>query len=522
MISDPITQFTTAELKLIEQMNAQLTHDTALAKLKELLQVAVEIELATIPIYLYTYYSIDRTRFSGAHMRETDIFANKAGGAVMSVAVEEMLHMSLSSNILYSLGQMPQLYLRAPQSYPAPLPFHNPQGPKGPNGGTDVRIPLAKLTYEQLWHFLQIEYPEAPDATPQDSDWDSIGQVYSYIRCLIACAHLTDADFTQGPQPHQIQGFNYSPNNTDTVHPSGKFDPWKAAPNPAIPNPPPGSDPLPSASDAAVYSNAADSHAGPAELITIGSKQDAYFAIDTVCDQGEGYSQPGLPTQEYDDQSKSELSHYYKFLTIQAQFDRFEHYVEQLPANPAPPAPVTPTMTEAGLAADKVVFDYPDNPMTADYPTEFQPISNFCNGVFQYMLVLTETLFLVPPEEQKLFFNEGMHRSMIWVLDKYIQGMRKVSIPSGKFAGKSFACTFENLDLGTREASFATLRDLGTEAIAAANALAAADKTKYGSLASNVTYYVDQTFGVTDGTTKFMPLPDVKDFWNGDTPVSNG
>jgi len=357
MTSDPITQFTAAEKTLIDQFNTSLTHKTALEKLKSMLQIAVDIELATIPIYLYTYYSIDRTRFSGENMRDTDIFANKAGGMVMSVAVEEMLHMSLSANILFSLGTMPLIYLRAPKSYPTPLPYHNPTGPSGPNHGTDVSIPLAKLTYEQLWHFLQIEYPEAEDATPQDSDWDSIGQVYSYIRCLIACDHLTDADFTNGAQANQIQSFNYSPNNTDTVHPSGKFDPWKPAPNPDTPNPPTGSDTHPSASAAAVYSNSADSHAGPAELVTVSSKQDAYIAIDTVCDQGEGYSQPGLPTQSTDDPSKTELSHYYKFLTIQAQFDRFKTYIEQLPANPAPPPPVSPTMTEALLASDKVVFD---------------------------------------------------------------------------------------------------------------------------------------------------------------------
>ncbi|PNB52541.1 hypothetical protein C1X73_33060, partial [Pseudomonas sp. FW305-130] len=114
---------------------------------------------------------------------DSQLYANKAGGIIMSVAVEEMLHMSLSSNILWSMGVMPQLYGKAPGAYPTGLPYHNPQGPAGPDGKTAVQIPLGKLSFEQLWHFLQIEYPEQWNAPPQDSNWDTIGQFYSYIRC---------------------------------------------------------------------------------------------------------------------------------------------------------------------------------------------------------------------------------------------------------------------------------------------------------------------------------------------------
>ena len=210
----------------------------------------------------------------------------------MSVAVEEMLHMSLSSNILFSMGVMPQLYGKAPAAYPTGLPYHRPKGPAGPNGATAVLIPLAKLSFEQLWHFLQIEYPEAWDALPQDRNWQTIGQFYSYIRCLLSTKFVTDADFQHGPARPAIQPYNYSPNNVDTVYPSGKFDPWKPAP----PEPTPGwaqSDSYPSAAAAAVYPDSADSHAGPTELVTVRSRRDAAEAIDTICDQGEGDPVPG-------------------------------------------------------------------------------------------------------------------------------------------------------------------------------------------------------------------------------------
>jgi len=143
-------------------------------------------------------------------------------------------------------------------------------------------------------------------------------------------------------------------------------------------------------------------------------------------------------------------------------------------------------------------------------------------AIVQYMLILTETLYLVPPAEQRLFFNEGMHRSMIWVLDKFIQTMRKVSVPSGLYKGKAFACTFENIDIGSRENSFLALTDLGDKAVAAAKTLAQKDSAKYKSFASNVAYYVNSALTATDSEGASMHLPDVKDFWNGDTPVSNG
>ena len=58
----------------------------------------------------------------------------------MSVAVEEMLHMSLSSNILFAMGVAPQMYRKAPKKYPTGLPYHRPKGPPGPDGKTAVLV----------------------------------------------------------------------------------------------------------------------------------------------------------------------------------------------------------------------------------------------------------------------------------------------------------------------------------------------------------------------------------------------
>lgn len=509
--ADPLSKLTKAEKTLVDQINTTWDRTKAITRLKSDLQTAVEIELATIPIYLFTYYSLQRTEKTGNNIRPMDLYANKAAGTIMSVAVEEMLHMSLSSNILYSLGQDPILYMKAPGPYPTGLPYHNPVGPPGPHGQTDVQIPLSKLTYDQLWHFLQIEYPETFDAVPQDRNWDSIGQFYSYIRCLICSDWIKDSDFQLGHAARQIQHFNYSPNNIDTVYPSQEFDPWKPAstandPAWAVANG------APSASAVAVFPNAEDSFAaqtGAIEetpLISVSNKIQAMTAIDTICDQGEGFAPTGGDDGENDDQSDEEESHYFKFLTLQAQFAQYADHVEKLAQFPQPPAQVQPTITQDDL--DPVLVNFPDNPKTADYTDENQAIlSDFCNGLFSYMFIMTETMYKLPPDSkiQRKFFNEGLHRSMIWVLDKLILQMRRLPLDNGVSPQQFLAPTFENYDLGSRDQAFGTLVRLGEKVM---NAFGHDSYT-----ASIVKTAICATDTTPDGKVHAMHLPDVSAYW---------
>ncbi len=109
---------------------------------RDALQQAVELEHATIPVYLYALYSLDATR-------NPEIAA-----IIQSVVVEEMLHMTLASNVLNALGGTPQIDRPGfIPSYPGPLP-----------GGVEssLVVKLAPYSMDQLQTFLEIEEPEDP------------------------------------------------------------------------------------------------------------------------------------------------------------------------------------------------------------------------------------------------------------------------------------------------------------------------------------------------------------------------
>ncbi len=463
------------EQTLVNTINEQWNKDKALTELKSHLQIAVEVELATIPIYLYCYYSINRTpdKFPKT---DSSRYADQAGALIMSVAVEEMLHMSLSSNILFALGQAPLLYQHSPGPYPTNLPGHSKLGPdKKP-----VEIPLAKFSSEQLWRFLEIEYPSVADAPPEGNNWVTIGQIYSYIRCIIESNWIDDNDFKQGKTSYQILPGNYSPNNIDTAYPSGSFD--TKTPTPAgCPH---------SASSVAVFPNRQDSHLGNAELINIHNCDDALQAIATICFQGEGFD-----FTRFDDPSDAEKSHYYKFLTLQSKLEGypFNPVGEPLPGHPKPPEKPATLYSPSDL--DEFVLAVPDNPDVDSLDQGRRMVCDVGSALYQYMLILTETLFKIPHEDnkQKVFFNQALHNSMIWMLDKYCQALRDVEDGNGI---NVLSCPFDNIDLGRRDQAFGNLKQL-------------CDNTR--KFCANLEWYT--TSGLDYYLQKIPTLPDVTNYW---------
>lgn len=105
-------------------------------RLKELLQAAVELELATIPPYLCALYSLRQ----GAN--------DEARLIIRSVAVEEMLHMVLAANVLNAIGGEPRL--AGPEFVPR-YPHELPDG---------VVMDLLPFCPEAVEGFLKVENPQ--------------------------------------------------------------------------------------------------------------------------------------------------------------------------------------------------------------------------------------------------------------------------------------------------------------------------------------------------------------------------
>lgn len=124
------------------------------------LQSAIEVELSTIPPYLYAMYSIEDE-------------SSEAYGLIRSVVVEEMLHLSLVSNTLVAVGGTPRFYDgRVLPSYPRPLPHRDPE----------LLLTLEQCTPDLVGRvFTTIERPRSVPGIPEDGDYETVGQFYRAI-----------------------------------------------------------------------------------------------------------------------------------------------------------------------------------------------------------------------------------------------------------------------------------------------------------------------------------------------------
>jgi hypothetical protein len=151
-------------------------------KVQEKLQDAIELEHSTIPPYLYAMYSLDPAK------------NGEVVSIIRSIVVEEMLHMTLASNVLNAIGGTPRIddpkFIPA---YPGPLP-----------GGVEsqLTVQLAPFSMAQLETFLTIEEPRDPlqfRAALAEADKPvTIGQFYDAI--IQAIEKLGPSIFVPGPR----------------------------------------------------------------------------------------------------------------------------------------------------------------------------------------------------------------------------------------------------------------------------------------------------------------------------------
>lgn len=135
-----------------------------IAWIKRALQAAIELEYSTLPLYLSAMFSLEVQNYT-------------AYNAIRSVAMEEMVHMAIASNLLAALGGSPQ-FKSIRITYPT----------TGLPGGAepDLHVGLARYSKPQLKNFLRIETPAfLLRQLVRDEGYPTIAAFYESIRDAI-------------------------------------------------------------------------------------------------------------------------------------------------------------------------------------------------------------------------------------------------------------------------------------------------------------------------------------------------
>jgi hypothetical protein len=154
------------------------------------LRNAVKLEHSTIPPYLTAMFSLK----PGTNERIAQ--------QIHSIVVEEMLHMTIASNILIAIGGDPEINTKGfVPDYPGPLPMDI-------GGGLIVGIEAFSIgLVENI--FMSIEEPEDPvpvrppsELAAAEPEYATIGEFYDAIKEQIKT--LGDSIFVQKTSPPQV------------------------------------------------------------------------------------------------------------------------------------------------------------------------------------------------------------------------------------------------------------------------------------------------------------------------------
>ena len=157
-------------------------HD--LAWIKQALQSAIELEYATLPIYLSAMFSLEVQNYT-------------AYNTIRSVAMEEMVHMAIAGNMLAALGGSPQI-----------KNIHIAFPVKGLPGGAepDLQVGLAQYSKNQLKNFLRIEMPQSLlSCMGRNETYPTIAAFYKTIKkAIIDNADAVRAAVNAGGPSNQV------------------------------------------------------------------------------------------------------------------------------------------------------------------------------------------------------------------------------------------------------------------------------------------------------------------------------
>ncbi len=432
--------------------------------IEEVMQQAIALELATIPTYLSTYYSINRAQdqdvlyakihkqLSISRLRSPEeidklaqefkldvlVYANKSAALIMSVVIEEMLHLALASNVKQAVCQSaPDLMgIGKVLSFPAYLAGHKPE----------FEIDTAKLSLDQLTTFLQIESPKEFDKFHLEKqkqgivDYKTIGGLYLMIEECVRKnfpgpykqrPQLLPPDKNPDKRKNNPKPF-YSQNSVNTVHYDRDHKPK--------------------------FASADDS----GELVGVHDSKTAIEAMKLICEQGEGVKKKDIPQHflhfgenkmpipmpvvddtdggkkveffegDYDDVEGKEPAHFAKFLEAYSLGHHYQDKFKEI----------------EGLDDffSYFVYNQDKNPTQADYEASGNTALALCsklgNAVFAYILLMIETCYHKDESTQYDLFMYGIHKSMIWLLSGVGNQINQYTYTSGNQVAENGKITY--------------------------------------------------------------------------------
>jgi small nuclear ribonucleoprotein (snRNP)-like protein len=152
--------------------------------LKSALQSALELEHATLPLYLAAMFSLEVQSYTTYNL-------------IRSVAMEEMVHMAIAANVLAAIGGTPKF-----RSLTAPRNGYGLPGGAEP----DLEVVLAQLSKLQLKNFMRLEMPLflLPEEFT-DERYPTISSLYDAIKQAIqANSEAVRAAVKKGGTSNQV------------------------------------------------------------------------------------------------------------------------------------------------------------------------------------------------------------------------------------------------------------------------------------------------------------------------------
>ncbi|MBL4704593.1 MAG: ferritin-like protein [Flavobacteriales bacterium] len=331
------------------------------------LQTAIELEHSTIPPYLTAMFTINS---------ETN---PDAFHAIRGVVMEEMLHMTLASNVLIAIGGHPAIDIpKFIPEYPVELDFTE----------RDFEVGLVKFSKDSLQIFLDIEYPGEQKVPELEEDLEitrtteivipgnTIGEFYELVekQLIEMCDDLGEKNVFVGNPKHQIGPEHY--------------------------------------------------YGGGGEIIRVTDLETASLAIKIIVDQGEGAPGSIWDDDEMFGQDK-EVAHYFRFNEIMQE----RYYKEgDLPSEPptGPPLPVKWNAVK-NMVDNPRAEDFPEGSLAKEKAEEF-------NQLYSAFLHTLHDCFNGHPNDMRNAIGT------MWQMKYLAEELLNIEVPGtgGKVAGPTF------------------------------------------------------------------------------------